>query len=142
MDSQKIKSLQSYLVRLHQGEDLASVRREFEKDFASVSTEDIMEAEQDLLQAGKLSENMGHLCDLHSCLLHGKMETMGEQFPEGHPLQLFLKENEAIEIHGRLRRLPAAVRPAQEEGAPVFRTAPVLFSGETRLHDSGSVSTR
>ena len=93
MDSQKIKSLQSYLVRLHQGEDLASVRREFEKDFASVSTEDIMEAEQDLLQAGKLSENMGHLCDLHSCLLHGKMETMGEQFPEGHPLQLFLKEN-------------------------------------------------
>ena len=32
MDSQKIKSLQSYLVRLHQGEDLASVRREFEKD--------------------------------------------------------------------------------------------------------------
>ena len=38
MDSQKIKSLQSYLVRLHQGEDLASVRQEFEKDFASVST--------------------------------------------------------------------------------------------------------
>lgn len=107
MDSQKIKSLQSYLVRLHQGEDLASVRREFEKDFASVSTEDIMEAEQDLLQAGKLSENMGHLCDLHSCLLHGKMETMGEQFPEGHPLQLFLKENEAIESH--LDRLSAVM---------------------------------
>ena len=107
MDSQKIKSLQSYLVRLHQGEDLASVRREFEKDFASVSTEDIMEAEQDLLQAGKLSENMGHLCDLHSCLLHGKMETMGEQFPEVHPLHLFLKENEAIESH--LDRLSAVM---------------------------------
>lgn len=92
MDSQKIKKLQSYLVRLQEGEDLVSVRREFEKDFASVSTEEIMEAEQALLQAGNLSENMGRICDLHSGLLHGKMETIGEQFPEGHPLQLFLKE--------------------------------------------------
>lgn len=99
MDSQKIKKLQSYLVRLQEGEDLVSVRREFEKDFASVSTEEIMEAEQALLQAGNLSENMGRICDLHSGLLHGKMETIGEQFPEGHPLQLFLKENEAIESH-------------------------------------------
>ncbi|UQT38517.1 DUF438 domain-containing protein [Acidaminococcus intestini] len=77
------------MVRLHQGEDLASVRREFEKDFASVSTEDIMEAEQDLLQAGKLSENMGHLCDLHSCLLHGKMETMGNSFRKVIPYSSF-----------------------------------------------------
>ena len=32
---------------------------------------------------------------------------MGEQFPEGHPLQLFLKENEAIESH--LDRLSAVM---------------------------------
>ena len=64
-----------------------------------------MEAEQDCFKQGNPVRTWD--MDLHSCLLHGKMETMGEQFPEGHPLQLFLKENEAIESH--LDRLSAVM---------------------------------
>ena len=89
MDSQKIKSLQSYLVRLHQGEDLASVRREFEKDFASVSTEDIMEAEQDLLQAGKLSENMGHLAICIPAFFMARWKPWGNSFRKVIPYSSF-----------------------------------------------------
>ena len=116
--TQKIKSL---LKRLNDGETLESVRADFVKDFSGVPATEIMKAEQELIGEGQAVKEVKKLCDVHSALFHSRpdngfhhglhhdQETMmvGQaaenkdktnqlRAVDGHPLQTFYRENEAI----------------------------------------------
>ncbi|MDY4204952.1 DUF438 domain-containing protein [Porcincola intestinalis] len=94
-----VQQLKAMLQRLGAGEDLASVREDFVKEFKDVPVKDIMAAEQELIKDGADPRKITKLCDLHSALFHGKTE--GEvireqkrmkkqdllQLPEGHPVE-------------------------------------------------------
>ncbi len=110
MENSKAMQLKALLARLGAGEDLASVREDFVKEFRSVPVRDIMDAEQALISDGADPKQVTKLCDLHSGLFHGKTE--GEvireqkrmkkqellQLPEGHPVDYFIRENSALEL--------------------------------------------
>lgn len=63
--------LKSYLRRLTDGEDLATVRKDFVKNFKGVEATEIMDAEQQLLDEGAPLNQVQQLCDIHSALFHG-----------------------------------------------------------------------
>ncbi|MBQ7057375.1 MAG: DUF438 domain-containing protein [Bacteroidaceae bacterium] len=106
--------LKSYLQRLNKGESLESVRVDFVEHFEGVDYDEIMQAEQEMMEEGVPLREVQHLCDVHSALFHGKMAT--EQSHEesvtttnqnvvlatklrdidGHPLQTFYTENKAL----------------------------------------------
>lgn len=114
--------LKDYLKRLRDGEDLASVRKDFVANFAEVDASEIMDAEQEMILEGTPIEEIQRLCDLHSALFHGctseerksgsiikslqpihQFENVVEDSAvalisiKGHPLYTFTKENEALE---------------------------------------------
>lgn len=110
MEKDSVVQLKALLSRLGEGEDLASVREDFVKEFKTVPVKDIMAAEQELLKEGADPKQVTKLCDLHSGLFHGKTE--GEvireqkrlkkqellQLEEGHPVDYFIRENSALEL--------------------------------------------
>ena len=120
------EQLKAYLKRLNAGEDLETIREEFRQKFADVEASEIMRAEQELLQEGTPLHEVQKLCDVHSALFHGatreekianaeaavaeslereEMARIGADnlseaarliAIEGHPLQTFTRENEAL----------------------------------------------
>ena len=98
-EAQKRKDLiKSYIERLSQGEDLEGVREDFVKNFKGVSSSEIMDAEEDLLNSGADKEQVRKLCDIHSALFHGMTEN--ENKKDKYEGQAFLsymnQENDKI----------------------------------------------
>lgn len=114
----RIKSL---LKRLNDGEPLESVRADFVRDFKDVPATSIMKAEQQLIAEGQSAKEVKKLCDVHSALFHSRRDEglhhgmhhdqermmMGQaagskdktaslRATDGHPLQTFYRENDAI----------------------------------------------
>lgn len=110
--------IKSYLERLNNGEDLESVRADFVREFKNVSSKEILNAEQELLNDGMPKEEVQKLCDVHSALFHENnndliknnngtlsfnafdpnlnQDVALENIPN-HPLNIFTRENMAIE---------------------------------------------
>ncbi|MCH3981711.1 MAG: DUF438 domain-containing protein [Prevotella sp.] len=120
--TQQIKSL---LERINEGESMESVRADFVSQFKDVPANDIMRAEQELISEGQSVNEVKKLCDVHSALFHSKNnedvqphlhhglhhdqeaimvgqatensdKTAELRAIDGHPLQTFYLENEAI----------------------------------------------
>ena len=120
------EQLKAYLHRLNAGEDLETIREEFRQNFSDVEASEIMRAEQELLQEGTPLHEVQRLCDVHSALFHGAtreekianaeaavVESLNKEemarigadnlseaakliVIDGHPLQTFTRENEAL----------------------------------------------
>ena len=127
---ERIELLKSYLKRLGTGEDLEDVKADFVTNFSDVDAAEIMKAEQAILAEGTPLSEVQKLCDVHSALFHG--ETRAEKITnaektvnvsvlreertaktkalveeKGHPLNLFTKENEAL--NSRIRAAKSAM---------------------------------
>lgn len=104
MDS--TKQLKEMIARLSAGEPLEEVRKDFVKEFESVSVSDIMAAEQMLMDEGTPQEEIQKLCDLHSALFHGRteLEVLAEeqQVESGNYYLLDLMSAENRELEKRI----------------------------------------
>ena len=109
--------LRGFIERLSDGEDLDSVRADFVKEFAHVEAQEIMDAEQTLIKEGMPITEVQRLCDVHSALFHGAMDTPAgalshdeihaqaasvnpddiDALPEAHPLSILRAENAALD---------------------------------------------
>ena len=92
----KVK-IKSYIKRLSDGEDLESVRKDFKENFDGVSSSEIMDAEESLLDEGMDKEEVRKLCDVHSALFHGMTIAEEKKIVYDNPvLNLFQDENNQI----------------------------------------------
>jgi DUF438 domain-containing protein len=97
LESWKIELVKSLLKRLHEGADPESIKREFGDVLAKVSPVEIPLIEQQLVQEGVPVREILKMCDLHVALFRDYL--VGRELrgvPEGHPLDLLLRENELI----------------------------------------------
>ena len=124
--------LKGFLQRLSAGESLETVRKDFIKDFASVSAEEISAAEQQLIEGGTPIHEVQKLCDVHSALFHGHIGAAApaadaapevQDLPEGHPLTILNLENKGLSE--LLDHLKAALDASD---------APSLRRGLSELH--------
>lgn len=136
-EEERVSLLKDYISRVGRGEDLESVRRDFIRNFESVSVHEIAEAEQSLIRDGMDPREVQKLCDLHSALFHGKTEAevwaeeeaksaeAGHEIPQGHPVDYFHRENAALEKKLKRARLDLGfgtdLKKIQEELADLKR---------------------
>ena len=93
--------LKEYLERLHRGEPLESVQKEFRAHFIGVAPEEIAAAEQALIRDGAAPKEVQRLCSVHAALFTGntkeeKPAVTEDTLPAGHPLTLLRLENEKL----------------------------------------------
>jgi len=95
------EKLKSLIKRLHEGEDLESVRTEFEAEFKDVSTEEIAAMEGALVAEGMDVEEIRKLCDVHARMLGTKVSDIHKggtwEDQPGHPLKVLKDENRRVE---------------------------------------------
>ena len=97
MESWKVELVKSLLKRIHEGADPESLKREFGEVLAKVSPIEIPLIEQQLVREGVPIQEILRMCDLHVALFRDYL--VGRELkgmPEGHPLDLLLRENELI----------------------------------------------
>ena len=95
---QKLKEL---ILSLHAGKDIETAKEEFKLHFGSITTEEISQLEQRLIKDGMKVADIQRLCDVHAAVFDGSISDIHKindySATPGHPIQVFLEENERIE---------------------------------------------
>lgn len=108
------ETLKKLIMRLHDGEPVEAVQKDFQRLLKGITTEEIVELENSLVAEGMPVEEIQRLCDVHAAVFGGSVEEIHDfkkpTEEEGHPVDVFKQENRGIEafIEDRLR-------PAMEE---------------------------
>lgn len=86
--------LKKLILKLHEGESQETVRAELTDILSQVPYGDVVEVEQELISEGLPEEEVLKLCDIHSAVLHGKIDLTGSKdVPDGHPIDVMKQEN-------------------------------------------------
>jgi DUF438 domain-containing protein len=97
---EKIEIFKTILKRLHQGESIETLKKEFGEIIASLPPFEIPAIEQELLKEGEITvRDIIKMCDLHVELFRGTVSGAGreiEKLPLGHPLRNLYEENKQI----------------------------------------------
>ena len=95
---EKKELMKSLLFKIHSGEDVEKLKREFKSFLKRISPIEIPIIEQELVKDGISAKDIAKLCDLHVELLRGNIEKNVDLsgVAEGHPLHTLLMENEQV----------------------------------------------
>ncbi len=104
-NSEKRKEMLKHLIlQLHRGEAPDIVRKRLIELLRSVPYDHVVKVEQELIAEGLPVEEILSLCDIHTSVLDGHIDTSAAQeVPQGHPVDTFKQENRALEA--RIRQL-------------------------------------
>ncbi|MEI6388956.1 MAG: DUF438 domain-containing protein [Spirochaetota bacterium] len=109
ISSERQAGLAAIIKRLHDGEPVSKVRRDFAKLIEGVSAGEIAEMEQSLVDGGMPVEEIQRLCEVHVEVFSTALEK-GERSHTmpGHPVHSYLAENR--EAASRIRSLLGEAR--------------------------------
>lgn len=114
---ERIEKLKNLFLKLHQGVDVETVKGELKEMLGKVPYGEIVQAEQELISQGLPVTEIQKYCDLHSQAVKGNIDVSFEkEIPEGHPVDIMKKENEAIVREAtRLREMFVGIKYLSEE---------------------------
>lgn len=94
----KKEVMKDIILKLHQGLSAEDAKERFEKEVGSVSSTEIAEIEQALINDGLSPEEIKKFCNVHTLIFQSALEksASAETFPS-HPIYLFKLENREIE---------------------------------------------
>ena len=96
----KKELLKHLILQLHNNVAPEQVKKRLTEVLHSVPYDDVVSVEQELISEGLPVAEVLKLCDIHTAVLDGSIDTSGAKFaPEGHPVDTFSKENKALESH-------------------------------------------
>ncbi|PIS07964.1 DUF438 domain-containing protein [Candidatus Berkelbacteria bacterium CG10_big_fil_rev_8_21_14_0_10_43_13] len=95
MQKSKVKKLKKIL-RRSETESPDKIKAEAKNFLKSVDTEDLIMAEQAIIEEGIDPSSLSHLCAAHLELMSDDLEKMKSQIPENHPLSVLVAEHEEI----------------------------------------------
>ncbi len=112
--------LKELILRLHEGESATRVRQELVSVLQEIPYGEVVEVEQELIMEGLPETEVLRLCDVHGEVLEGHVDLSGaKDIPEGHPVDVFMKENH--ELMKMVRKAEDHLRSAGEAGKTDFR---------------------
>jgi DUF438 domain-containing protein len=89
--------LKALILKLHHGGTQESVRNELLLSLSQIPYGEVVEVEQELIGEGLPEEEIMNLCDAHSAVLEGRVDLSAlKPIPDGHPVDVFRKENQEI----------------------------------------------
>lgn len=101
IDNSRMKkdALKHLILQLHEGTAPEAVRTQLSRLMGEVPYGLVVEVEQELIAEGTLPlEEVQKLCDVHSAALKGLIDLTGTKEPAvGHPVDVFRRENRALE---------------------------------------------
>lgn len=89
--------LKELILKLHEGESADAVRQELMSTLKEIPYGEVVEVEQELIQEGLPESEVLKLCDVHGEVLEGNVDlSAAREIPEGHPVDVFKKENQEL----------------------------------------------
>ncbi len=113
--AEKIRKLEEIIKSLHGGAAPAAIKAQLKEIVHRTDSAEIAAMEQQLMAGGMPVEEVRSMCDLHAEVLKEILaEPSVHDFPPGHPIDTFRRENKAIHdlveqiqsVIGELGRLP------------------------------------
>lgn len=108
--------LKELILKLHDGESQAGVRQELVKTLGNIPYGEVVEVEQELIAEGLPEQEILKLCDAHSAVLEGHVDaSASKDIPEGHPVDVLIRENKALKkVTGETSALLASISAVEE----------------------------
>ncbi len=98
--TQKKEMLKHLILQLHDGIAPEAVKSRLADLLKSVPYNLVVEVEQELIAEGLPEEEVLKLCDIHTQVLDGTIDTsQAKSIPQGHPVDTFRQENRALETY-------------------------------------------
>lgn len=108
LTQQRKKEIMKDIIRkLHEGLSLNEAKERFEKEVGNISSIEIAEIEQSLINEGLSPEEIKKFCNVHALLFQSALEKAAEaETSPAHPVYLFKLENREVEkIAGSIKEL-------------------------------------
>lgn len=94
----KREVVKDIILRLHRGLSLEEAKRTFEEEVGSISSTEIAEIEQSLMNEGLSPKEIKKFCNVHALLFQSALEkSISKEEAPIHPVTLFKLENREIE---------------------------------------------
>ncbi len=118
----KKEIMKDIILKLHQGLSAEEAKERFEKEVGNVSSTEIAEIEQALINEGLSPEEIKKFCNVHALIFQSALEKSAseETFPS-HPVHLFKLENR--EIEKIIDSLKKTVEKKEEHELPSLKKA-------------------
>jgi hypothetical protein len=99
LDKEQKKEVMKDIIRqLHQGLSVKEAKEKFEKEIGNISSTEIAEIEQSLINEGLSPEEIKKFCNVHALIFKSALEkSVSEETSPAHPVYLFKQENREIE---------------------------------------------
>ena len=107
--------LKDIIRKLHEGADPHEVKSRFKDLLKTVTTVEIAQIEQELIQEGLPREEVHRLCQVHLAVFEETLEREGriELAPPGHPVYILMEEHRLmLELAAQLQELAKSIRGA------------------------------
>src|SRR3972149_11420485 len=92
------RTLKDIILKLHEGLSPEEAQKRFEKEGGNVSSSEIAEMEQSLIDEGLSPEEIKKFCNVHALIFQAALEKVAiEETSPSHPVYLFKQENREIE---------------------------------------------
>lgn len=98
--------LKEIIYKLHDGQPLEDIKKEFRSILSHVTTNEITELEEELIKEGMSREEVLKLCEIHMQLFKEAIEGEVTLAPIGHPIYILMKEHKLmLELVNNLKQL-------------------------------------
>lgn len=107
----KKQKIKEFLKKIHDGEDVKIIKKEFKDFLSGISPLEIPLLEQELLKEGITAKEIAKMCDIHVELFRDAVSDSVknlENLPDGHPLKTLILENIEIVKDAELASLISA----------------------------------
>lgn len=94
----KKEVIKDIILKLHEGLSLEEAKKEFEEKVGSITSSEIAEIEQSLINEGMAVDEIKKFCNVHALLFESSLSKIASsQESPGHPIHTFKLENRKIE---------------------------------------------
>jgi len=120
---EKKKIIKEMVKRLHRGENLEKIKKEFEEKLGDTTPDEIALVEEELIKEGMSIEEVHRLCDVHLAAFKKSIEKNKPDVPPGHPINILLEEHKMVLNFAE--KLRALVKKMKENPENEFRSEDV-----------------
>jgi len=117
---QKKEIMKDIIRKLHEGMSVEEAKGRFEREIGSVTSVEIAEIEQSLMNEGVSPEEIKKFCNVHALLFESALEkSVAREESPAHPLYLIRLDNK--EIAKITEALKSAIKNKEQLGLPNFK---------------------
>lgn len=126
----KKQALKDIILELHRGLPAETAKDRFEKEVGNVTSSEIAEMEQSLIDEGVSPDEIKKFCNVHALIFESSLEKMTlQETSPSHPVYLFKQENREIE------KLADGIKEAAGSGKDAAAVKRGIVDGLRQLKD-------